>query len=396
MITIEKPEIIYLDDKARLQAQFNIDGEHKLIWFEVEKKYSEYLCFERSDAFVIGVLNYAMRNGHDIICKAPMGEDLYYQITTYLIDAIYKGSNKLYKTKIIAEVDNSKIKSANAVGTGISCGIDSFHAILMNTNSKFRHHNITHLAFNNVGSHGEGEKAKRLYNGRKKMIMKFADEFHYELIESNSNIYNEIPQNHFMTHTYTSSFAIYALQKLYSVYYYASGRKFSDFSLKDTYNKDCSYYDLLLSNMFSTNELKIYSEGATSSRLEKTKQVSNYEPSYNYLNVCTNNVVNCNKCEKCVRTLLALDALKKLDKYKTVFDIEYYKKNKQKYYKTLVYQTLRKNHNYVEIYPYLKSQITFLTKIKGAIMYFPSLVISFIPIKWKPFLKRLFIKSSKK
>lgn len=395
MITIEKPEVIYLDDKARLQAQFNIDGEHKLIWFEVEKKYSEYLCFERSDAFVIGVLNYAMRNGHDITCKAPMGEDLYYQITTYLIDAIYKGSSKLYKTKIIAEVDNSKLKSANAVGTGISCGIDSFHAILMHTNSKFKHHNITHLSFNNVGSHGEGEKAKRLYNGRKKLVEKFANEFHYELIESNSNIYNEIPQNHLLTHTYTSCFAIYCMQKLYSIYYYSSGHTFLEFSLNNNEKYDAAFYDLLTLDMFSTGTIKILSEGGTLSRLEKTRQVSNYEPSYNYLNVCTDNVVNCSKCEKCVRTLLALEVLDKLDNYKTVFDIEYYKNNKQKYYKTLVYQKLRKNSNYVEIYPYLKSQITFLTKIKGTIIYFPSFIISFIPKKWKPFLKRLFIKSIK-
>src|SRR5665648_948257 len=231
MITIGKPEVIFLEDKARLQAKLDFDGQLKLVWFEVDKKYAEYLCYERSDAYVIGVLNYAMRNGHDITCKSPIGEDLYYQITTYLIDAVFKGSKKLYKTKIIAEVDNSKLKSANAVGTGISCGIDSFHAISTHTNSKYKNHNVTHLAFNNVGSHGEGEKAIILYEARKKLAIKFANEYQYELVESNSNIYDEIPQSHFMTHTYTSTFAIYALQKLFSTYYYASGRKFLDLSL---------------------------------------------------------------------------------------------------------------------------------------------------------------------
>ncbi|HZL09029.1 MAG TPA: hypothetical protein VFC65_03450 [Prolixibacteraceae bacterium] len=387
MITIGKPEVIFLEDKARLQAKLDFDGQLKLVWFEVDKKYAEYLCYERSDAYVIGVLNYAMRNGHDITCKSPIGEDLYYQITTYLIDAVFKGSKKLYKTKIIAEVDNSKLKSANAVGTGISCGIDSFHAISTHTNSKYKNHNVTHLAFNNVGSHGEGEKAIILYEARKKLAIKFANEYQYELVESNSNIYDEIPQSHFMTHTYTSTFAIYALQKLFSTYYYASGRKFLDFSLIDTYNKDCSYYDLLLSSVFSTSWLKLYSEGATLSRLEKTKKVSQYKPSYNYLNVCTQTITNCNKCDKCIRTLLALEAIGKLEDYKTVFDIEYYKNNKQEYYKELVYQTLRKNVNYVEIYPLLKSQIGFSAKINGIVK---SIIIVFIPARLKLLLKKMY------
>jgi len=106
MIIIRKPGIVNEGGKSRLQAPFNIDGKVNNVWFEVDKKYGKYLCYERSDAFVIGVLNYAMRNGHDIKCETPMGEELKYQITTYLIDAVFKGSKKLYKTKIFTEIDN--------------------------------------------------------------------------------------------------------------------------------------------------------------------------------------------------------------------------------------------------------------------------------------------------
>ena len=50
-----------------------------------------------------------MRNGHDITCEAPMGEDLHYQITTYLIEAIAKGDARMYHTRITAEVDHSEL-----------------------------------------------------------------------------------------------------------------------------------------------------------------------------------------------------------------------------------------------------------------------------------------------
>lgn len=357
MITIKQPKIISFKTKARLQAEFNIDGKSSLIWFKVDKQYKNYLCYEHSDAFIIGVLNYAMKNNHDIVSKAPISEELYYQITTYLIDALYKGSNRLHKTEIIADIDNSKLKSANAVGTGMSCGVDSFHAILNHTNSKFKNHNITHLAFNNVGSHGRGTKAIQLYIARKNLAKKFAKNYNYEFIESNSNIHEKIIQSHILSHTYSSCFAIYALKKLYSIYYYSSGRSFFEFDLKNNENKDCAYYELLSLNMFSTSTLKIFSEGATSSRLEKIKKISTYPPSYKYLNVCTESFKNCNKCVKCTKTLLALDLVGKLDCYKTVFDIDYYKNNKPYYNSELVCYALMKDIFFLELFPYFKKRI---------------------------------------
>lgn len=393
MITIGKPIIIQKEIKSRLQAEFNIDGKVNTVWFDVEKEYGNYLCYERADAFVIGVLNYAMRNGHDIQCVAPMGEELHYQITTYLVDAVYKGSSNLHKTKIISEIDTSILNTANAVGTGISCGVDSLYAISTHSATQYANHNITHLAFNNVGSHGEGERAVNLYNARKKMAMNFAVEYGYKFVESSSNIYDIIQQNHLLSHTYSSCFAIYCLQKLYSTYYYASGHSFLEFSLANNEKFDASFYDLLTLNMLSTSKLKIHSQGGTYSRLEKIKVVSDFKPSYNFLNVCIDSVENCNKCEKCTRTLLALDAIGKLENYSSVFDVEYYRKNLQKYYAKLVYYKLMNNQYYVELYPLLKSKISKSSKIKG---YFipielkaKAIILPIIPQNIKSILRKI-------
>jgi hypothetical protein len=337
MIIIELPVVLVNKDKARLQVDISIDGHNKTVWFEVDREYKEFLCYERSDAFVVALLSYAMRNGHDIICKAPLGEDLFYQIDNYLIDPIFKGSRKLYRTNIYANVDPEKLVTGSAVGTGISGGIDSFHTIATHTNSSFQRHNITHLMFNNVGSHGFGATGDFLYAGRLNAVRKFANEFKYNLIVTNSNIHNEIPQDHYLTHTYTSCFSVFCLQKLFSIYYYSSSHSFLEFSLKNNERYGPGAYELLILSMFSTSSLKFLSEGGAISRIEKTRKVVEFTPSYNYLNVCTDSVNNCCRCEKCTRTLLALDAINRLNDYKTVFDVDYYLSNRQKYLKDLVY-----------------------------------------------------------
>lgn len=391
MLKIKKPQLCTNDSAhTRLQAEIEQDGVSHIVWAEVDNKYTEYLCYERSDAFVIGLLHYAMKHNHDIVCEAPMGEYLYYQITTYLVDAISKGSPQMHAIHIKADVDSEKLPCACKIGTGISCGIDSLHVLACQSGTSLKRHNITHLAFNNVGSHGEGERAKNLFTERRKQAESFCEEYGFELTEVNSNIMDEFEQDHFITHTFTSMFAVFCLQKLYSIYYYASGRQFADFSLNDT-NRDCSYYDLLLAEAFSTENMKIYSEGGTLSRLEKTRNVIEYPPSYKYLNVCTRTADNCNRCEKCTRTLLALDVLGKLDCYKNVFDIEYYRKHKQKYLKTLLVKRFVHNVVYTELYPYLKSQIAFKTRIKAVPAICKEYAISKLKQGWlRDYLKQIY------
>lgn len=136
---------------------------------------------------------------------------------------------------------------------------------------------------------------------------------------------------------------------------------------------------------FYTSSIKIISEGGTVTRLEKTKVVSNYEPSFKYLNVCTQTIENCCRCEKCIRTMLGLDAIGKLDDYRLVFDVEYYKNNKQEYLETLFYKTkiTKRNITYNFIYPYLKDQIKFRTKLKVYIKLVFSFVLAITPKRTK-------------
>lgn len=365
MIKIGKPHVKSDALTATLFTNITIDGDSKEVWFKVDKKYEDYLCYERGDAYMIAVLNYAMRNHHDIVSEAPLSEDLYYNIDKYLVDAIAQYNKDFYRPQITAEIASEPLPCAGAVGTGISCGVDSLHALANQTAMKFKKHNITHLTFNNVGSHGKGEHAEKLYKARLERPQSFAKEYGFEFVASDSNLQNVVEQNHFKSHTYSSMFAVYCLQKLYSVYYYASsGYKYHEFRLYELPGSSCGSYEMLSLPLLSTHNLRIYSEGEGMTRMEKLKAVVNYAPSYKYLNVCLKEGDNCGTCEKCVRTLLGLDALGALDKYTEVFDVDYYRKHKKWYLQQLLIEKAHDKHDYFEMYPYFKNEITLSMRIK--------------------------------
>jgi hypothetical protein len=89
----------------------------------------------------------------------------------------------------------------------------------------------------------------------------------------------------------------------------------------------------ILDPSFSSQNLMIRHEGISSSRLGKTRLISDWEPALTHLRVCnryrkyTSEQLNCGRCEKCLRTMLelmAVDALKKTNAFpkKTVLPDE--------------------------------------------------------------------------
>lgn len=371
MILIHQPYLEEKDNRFYLNTLIDVDSESKKIWFSVEKEYGKYLCYERSDAYVIGLLPYAMRYGHDIKCEIPISETLYYQLETYFIPALVYNSKNLYHVKLFSPLDNSgEITNEHAVGTGISGGIDSLSTIITHLDSKFAAHNITHLMFNNVGSHGFGASGRELYNIRLNRIRDYCTKYGFKLIETDSNFHEEFPQNHLLTHTFSNIFGVYMLQKLFGIYYYSSaGYRFSDLNLKENDLYDCANYDMFSLYMLSSDNLKLYSSCSTLSRLEKTKIVSKYIPSYEYLDVCGLHPYSCMKCSKCIRTMFALHILGELNNYREIFDVDFFYKN-YKYYLSLFYAYYKSHKSFFdEMYPYIKNEITLIVKMKAVWIY---------------------------
>lgn len=373
MIKILQPKIISGNEThSRLSCDVIVDGEIRNIWFEVEKEYEQYLCYERSDAFLIGLLSWAMRLNHDIECVAPVNEELLYNITTYVIPSLTKYGKKLYNIKITAPLDNSSFDTAKAVGTGCSCGVDSFHAILNNLNSKYSDCKLTHLCLNNVGSFGRSNNSHHIERGliesRIEAARNVGKELGLKVIITNSNFADVFVQNHMLTNTYSSVFTIYCLQKLWKTYFYASiGCDFSKFELKNNDLEDSAYTDLLLLNSFSNRNLRIYSEGGAITRFDKTEKIIDNELVQNHLHVCFAKIHNCGKCIKCVQTVSTLYALGKLDKYYKVFDIDYFMKHKRFYLSYLYMLHIQGGTITERAYQLLKKEITLKVKIYGVL-----------------------------
>ena len=189
---------------------------------------------------------------------------------------------------------------------------------------------MTHIAVFNIGSINACYGEKNIPHVKEKVFEhteKVVSELNLPLVKLESNFQDVIPQNHYLTHTYMDALAIYALQKLWRIYYYASGHSFKDFSLTNNVDIDPANFELLLLNCFSTSQIKIVSEGSEEDRNAKINFIADYPIAQKNLHVCTCKEYNCGVCEKCLRTLLAIDALNKLDKFRAVFDIDAYVKN---------------------------------------------------------------------
>ncbi len=366
MIRICKPYIEKQNGYTRCNCEIIFGKEKKLLWFEVEEKYSDYLCVERGDAYLIGLLHWAMQHNEDIKCDVPITEELLYNIRTILMPSVANYAKSLNIISIDAEIAPALMKGEYN-GTGCSCGIDSFSAIYNHTRGEFPGLDITHVCLNNVGAFNDCyneygiEKVKEERFAQTKQVAKFLK---LDLIETDSNYQEVIPENHFRTHTYSSMFAVYMLQKFWKTYYYASsGADYSHFNIIDNDEDGCSHYELLSLQCFSIPGLRIYSEGGEKTRFDKTKDIVDFEPARKFLHVCLHKPINCNTCSKCKRTLVTLDILGKLDNFKEVFDIGYYKNNRTMYYKWLYEQHVNKDLLNEPVYQLFRKNKEFRKKI---------------------------------
>ena len=373
-IKIHRPRVELADeDLARLVADVEYNGIISSVWFSVPRLYCEYLCYERSDAFLIGILNWALRTGDDIECEAPVSEELLFQIREYLVPSLVKYDKSLCVIHIDAVADTSSLPCAGAVGTGMSCGIDSLHVLQRHSIANgYPGLKLTHLTLFNVGAYRLGSSQMEWQVAQARKVAK---EVGLPLIETNSNIAEAFPRDHHLMHTYSNMFGVYALRKLWKVYYYgSSGMDYGSFSLKDNSIYDAARYELLSINSFSITGLKIYSEGAAITKFDKVRDLKDFELAHRYLHVCVHDEGgNCNVCGKCRRQLLMLDALGIVDDFKEVFDVGMYKRKRSWYMRWLVWNVLTsKEENALGLrmaYQILKKDVPMSSWIEALLLY---------------------------
>ncbi|KKH18142.1 hypothetical protein DU48_14445 [Methanosarcina mazei] len=375
MLIIHRPEIIERENETVLQAKFECGNTKDILWFSTTNEFGSYLCHERGDAFLVAMLLYAMKRGEDIHILAPISERLYYTLTKHFVEIIANMFPDYHRIQIIGDVTFEPIENAGGVGTGFSCGIDSFCTVVEHTDESCPpDHKLTHLTFFNVGASGDygGDHARDLFHQRIEAVRPCADELQLPLVTLDSNINEILGMNFVQTHTYRNVAAALALQKLFKTYYYSSGYSLQQFELNYS---DSSHYDTYVLDMLSNNTIKFFSSGEIYSRVEKTDIVSKNPLSYKYLNVCVVAEKNCSRCYKCQRTLVTLDLLGKLDLYNKVFDLNDYRMHRSKYF-ALVLSERKNDALKQEIYDAIKRD-NFSIPFSSYLYSYPHVIFQF-------------------
>lgn len=348
MIHIGQPQIVEKPHNSRLQAKVKIGNNETELWFEVSKEYGEYLVDDRADAFVVALVNYAMIHGFDIRSEAPLSQKLLYQLKDHYIPTLSLADTGFRRIELDCTATNRSLKNAGAVGCGMSCGVDALTTLYLHSEGRCTPgYEITHLTFFNVGAAMSAnrprhsmeeiyayenkairERTEYVNRERFKKVEQFARSLGFPIVRVESNIMEVARIDFSLVHPQRNCAAVLALQKLFKAYYISSGVKPND--LRITAGLDASYYDVFAVPMFSTDAIQFYSSGGSYSRVEKTKMLCKYAPSYTALDVCWRDLANCGECGKCVRTLVTLDLLGRLDRYASVFDLKEYEKNRER------------------------------------------------------------------
>lgn len=341
VIKIGKPYIEEDHNETRLCTKVIMHNQEQVLWISVKKEYQTYLVDDRLDAFVVVLLAKAMREKADVICEAPVTRRLLYQINQYLIPMMSSNTDEYYHISIHAISTDKRLENWGGVVSGWTGGVDSMFTLLRNFQEpKDSAHKLTHLMVTNNGAiEGTGSS-----NTFRKMIEKAENgiipETGFQMIGIDSN-FQEALQEHFIAiHTLRYAAVILALQKLFSVFLHSAGYAFSSLSLEA---KEIAYYELVVLNCFETDNTVLYSSGGAFSRLQKVVQLSDFPLAYQYIHPCIYALSdNCGECKKCYSLEAALYAIGKLDLFSAVFDVERFKKEKDRYFSEIL---LRKNES---------------------------------------------------
>lgn len=359
IIKIEKPYVVenikdgVFDNGVRLCANISMpsvtkDNQdvEKVLFFEYENRYKKYLCLERSDAFVMGLLSSAMELGYDIYFEEPISEKLYVNMIKYYIPIITKHNKKMHAILLKGPLSSDQLITCNKVGTGFSCGVDSLstvveyldkdlpetvrltHGVYASSSVLINDSSVIKESFKNVFPYAESA----------------AKDFGIDIVGVYNNLHEfyKYPYYAFQTY-YASTYAanIYALQHLFSIYYESAGYSILDFSIKekDIDKNDASIIDSFVVPLLNTESLSFNCTEMDKERNERMAFIMNHPSVKKNLMTCAGPALgdnklqkrNCGRCTKCTMVLNLLYANELLDDYEQSFDLSYFKSNRAKW-----------------------------------------------------------------
>lgn len=370
MIRIGKPYITETDTGTRLNADITVDGcgATKTLWLEVGKEYAKYLCADRSDAFMLGFINYAMRTGHDIVCEGPVTDRLYGHIVETFLPMYFRACThllpkkkqpKAFRVEVAGRLD-PVVRTGDVVGAGVSCGVDSLHVFA--TKSDVTHGFIWNM---HAGSYVQTDAVRRrMWDLLRKQAGECMKEIGKPLVEVDTNFDTGLFPG-FAAETafsWANLFVLYALQPMFRKYYFASSDGAERFRLAVDPEDFASYYDAMLLAYASSATFPIHLVGGDIDRIDKYPVVADYAPARKLLHVCwlhsSGKARNCTMyCPKCRMTVLGMNAMGVLDRFEGAFDLELFHREYDEFLLDMLCES-RKVDDMEALIPYYRKDIT--------------------------------------
>lgn len=326
------------------------------LWFSAPSQYAEYLSTERSNAFVIAMLWYAMITGSDIRFEAPMSRKLYDGLTQKLIPALMPESTasadgaQTRQIQLDGPVTGEPIECAGGVLTGMSCGVDSLYTLhCYDRPDAPEGKRLTHLAYYDCNYllpflnppydinaiYREKEQVFSHIIDHAKVI---ADHHDLPLIVMRSNLDEDFYRG---GRIYGSMYRFLActlvLEPLYGTYISSSSGHDSNM-VEASLTVPTQHYEGLLCDCCQTETLH-YVTSDDASRPEKLEALADDEDVQKYVAVCYDagpHGENCGRCYACMKTMIPLDIIGKLDRFGESFDLKKYYSEREDVYRDLI------------------------------------------------------------
>jgi hypothetical protein len=337
---IGRPRIEERDGRVEYRTAVESGSGPPELWFAVAREHGDLLS-NLADAALLTLILPAMRAGEHVRVEGPLSEKLLYNLGGIFQSVVARVIPSLSRARIDAREAVSPVERARGVGTGFSAGIDSFSVLADhhygNPSPGFR---LTHLIYNNVGSHGEAG-GTALFRLRYDRLMPVAERIGLPFVAVDSNLPAFFDGLDFKeTYSLRNTVVGLLLQKGLGRSFLAAGTTVMG-PPPTLPVHDISHLDPSLLPMMSTEVFDAVWVGGDQTRVAKTLRVAEIEDSWDALDVCVRNdrAGNCSTCKKCVRTLLTLEIVGLQERYASVFDFPLYRRERH----WRVARILRKN-----------------------------------------------------
>ena len=380
VIRIGKPFIIENGDRAELHAHVTISGdtascfmeetgrlpntswlntydyppaswdeEGSSLWFAVPLEYGKYLCAERSDAFVIAFLWYAMVTGADISFEAPMSEKLHDGLTQKLIPALAKDGYRAIKLE--GPLSDEPVWNEGGVLTGMSCGADAMYTLhTYGGEDAPEGMRLTHLAYYHAAFMfpfieppydvdaiiAETERMYELPTAEH--ARSIAAHHGLGFVEVWTNLDRDYYRGGLIySGMYRFLSCTLALEHLCSLYIISSSGHGHDLNQASLFATTQSYEDLICGSC-GTETLR-YLNSDHETRTQKLKAIADDPDFQKYAAVCFNDTEDgrgCGECSGCWKTMVPLDILGKLDRFGARFDLDRYYRERRSVFRDFI------------------------------------------------------------